>query len=133
MDLSSEQEALRVELMALSAVMEPDLSAEPYEPDDRRLGKYWVRGHPWELDFSKEIWMPGIHGNYSDGVLCMCVDNDEWCVASIPLKFSDLPCEAIVKVLWPHLHSEAYFAEDMIIDPDSEFARAARVLRVLKK
>jgi hypothetical protein len=96
----------------------------PSEPDeygthcryDLLTHVYWAYDAdsiPFE-DFNKEIYPPGVHPDFPEGVLSIRVDDNFWQVALLPYRFHELSMEYLAQILWPGL-TDCYFNEDVIM------------------
>jgi hypothetical protein len=99
--------------------------AMPSEPDahgvycryDLLNEDYWVydaESVPF-CDFNKEIYPPGVHPDFPDGVMGIRADGNFWQVALLPYRFHELSMEYIAGILWPG-RPDCYFAEDVIVN-----------------
>lgn len=69
------------------------IKAEPYGYSDE------IPSH----DFNREMFAPGQHPKYPDGVVGIRTDDDFFVVAALPWKFKNLSVQNIVSTLWPDI------------------------------
>jgi hypothetical protein len=98
--------------------------AMPNEPDahgvycryDLLEEMYWAYDNvsvPFD-DFNKEIFHPGVHPDFPDGVLGIRADDNFWQVALLPYRFHELSMESIAQIVWPGL--KCCFTEDIVVN-----------------
>jgi hypothetical protein len=58
---------------------------------------------PATMDFNREMFAPGEHEKYPEGVIIIRTDDDFWAAASLPWKFKDIGIISLVYSLWPEL------------------------------
>lgn len=62
--------------------------------------KYSYNSNPCTHDFTREMYGPGEHDKYPDGVIFIRTDDNFFIDAAIPWKFKDVPIIPIVYTLW---------------------------------
>ena len=63
-------------------------------------------------DFNREIYPPGEHPKFPNGVVGIRTDDDFWAVATLPYAYLETPLADLVKALWPDV-------TDPRFEPDS--------------
>lgn len=74
---------------------------------------YWVGETVPTYDFNKEIFEPGIHPKFPDGVVGIRCDDDFWVVAALPYSYKEVPVEKIIAEIFPHI-TDPVFGPDVI-------------------
>lgn len=69
------------------------------------------------IDFTKEIYKPGLHSKAPNGAVSIYVDGNFWSAAVLPYEFHEMTAKEIVEILWPEVE-EPEFGEDTYFVPE---------------
>jgi hypothetical protein len=87
-------------MIALESI---DLELSEWAKDKLDATPYGYSSSVPTLDFNREIYAPGQHPKYPDGIIGIRTDDDFFIVAMLPWKFKHLSLQNIVSTLWPEI------------------------------